>query len=85
MTEHQIILNVIFGASMSLFGWIGKIVWDAVKEMQEDIHALEIMLPHDYVQKMDVEARFNKIDERFDKIDYVLNKIFDKLDKKVDR
>jgi hypothetical protein len=49
-----------------------------VKTLKEDIKAIEIDLPKNYVSKKD-------IDSRFDKIDATLERLFDRLDAKVDK
>ena len=59
-------------------GWWCKEIWDSVKALAKDVKAIEVDLPTHYVQKVD-------INQRFDKIDNVLERIFDKLDEKADK
>lgn len=74
----QDILNLIFGAVMGLFGWLGRTIWDAVDSLKKDIKSIEVDLPTSYVRKEDMESRF-------DKIENMLNRIFEKLDSKADK
>ena len=76
--DKQNIYNLLAGIFIAIFGWLGRTLWDAVKELKEDVKQLEISLPEKYVTKQDIE-------KRFDNIDLVLQRIFDKLDHKVDK
>lgn len=75
---EQIVINWVLGAAMALLGWLGRTLWDAVAELRKDLRALEIDLPSTYVRKIDIDARF-------DKIDMTLERLFDKLDHKADK
>ena len=76
--DNQTIYNLLAGIFIAIFGWLGRTLWDAVKELKEDVKQLEISLPEKYVTKQDIE-------KRFDNIDSILQRIFDKLDHKVDK
>lgn len=76
--DHQFIINSVLGLVVGLVGWFARQLWDAVKDLQRDIHNIEIDLPRNYVRK----------DEFFDnmkEIKDMLGKIFDRLDNKVDK
>ena len=49
--DSQTLLNILFGAVSALFGWIFRIIWEAVKEMQRDLRDLEKDLPPSYPLK----------------------------------
>ena len=83
--DNQTIYNIIATIFIALFGWLGRTLWDAVKELKEDVKQLEISLPEKYVTKQDIEKRFDSIDKQFDSVNAVLQRIFDKLDHKVDK
>ena len=53
-------------------------IWEAVQNLKEDIHRIEVELPIRYIRKED----FN---DTMKKIEYMLEKIFEKLDHKVDK
>lgn len=76
--ENQHAYNLIVGAAMSLLGWLGKTLWDAVNELKKDVKDIEVNLPIQYVMKVDIQSRF-------DKIDTYLEKLFDKLEQKADK
>ena len=75
---NQDIINIAAAAVLALTGWLGKSLWDAVGKLKEDLKDLEISLPNDYVKKVDIESRFDKIDTLFEKL-------FEKLDHKADK
>lgn len=76
--DQQDIFNTAATVVLTLVGWLGKSLWDAVANLKDDLKDLEIALPNDYVKKVDIEARL-------DKIDIILDKIFDRLEHKADK
>ena len=76
--DWQLIINLAGGAVLTAIGWWCREIWDSIKTLKEDINKIEVELPTHYVQKVDINARF-------DKIDGVLERIFDRLDNKVDK
>jgi len=76
--EFQPMFNFVGGAILVAVGWWCKEIWDSVKALKEDIKAIEIDLPKNYVSKIDIESRL-------DKIDATLERIFDKLEHKADK
>ena len=74
----QSIINLIGGAILGVIGWFSRQLWDSVQELKSDLKKIEVDLPTNYVRKVDIEPRF-------DKLDNMLSKIFDKLDEKVDK
>lgn len=75
---NQELINLILGVVLALVGWCGKTLWTIVTKLKDDVTALEISLPNNYVKKVDIEARFDKIDMMFEKL-------FNRLDKKADK
>ena len=76
--EMQTILNILLCGILTVAGWFVRQMWDAVQSLKKDIQRIEIDLPSNYVKKMDLESRL-------DKIDAMLDKLFEKLDNKVDK
>lgn len=76
--EWQLIFNLAGGVVLAAVGWWCREIWDSVKRLKEDIQKIEVDLPTNYVKKIDINGRF-------DKIDNVLERIFDKLDEKADK
>ena len=65
--------NFIGGAILVAVGWWCKEIWNSVKSLKEDIQAIEVDLPKNYVTKKDIE-------NRFDRIDATLERLFDRLE-----
>jgi len=76
--EFQSLFNFIGGAILVAVGWWCKEIWNSVKSLKEDIQAIEVDLPKNYVTKKDIE-------NRFDRIDATLERLFDRLDAKADK
>jgi predicted negative regulator of RcsB-dependent stress response len=74
----QNIINLIGGALLAVIGWFARQLWESVQALKNDIKNIEVDLPTHYVRKVDIEARF-------DKLEIILSKIFDKLDAKADK
>lgn len=51
MMTEQTLFNIAVGVVLSGVGWFSRQLWDAVKELREDLHQLEIQLPSKYVAK----------------------------------
>jgi len=76
--EFQPLFNFVGGAILVAVGWWCKEIWNSVKSLKEDIQAIQVDLPKNYVTKKDIETRF-------DRIDATLERLFDRLDSKVDK
>ena len=76
--EWQTIINLIGGSALAGVGWFARQIWDSVAELRRDVHQIEVDLPSNYVKKVDIEARF-------DRLENILERIFDRLDNKVDK
>jgi len=76
--EFQPVFNFIGGAILVAVGWWCKEIWNSVKSLKENIQAIEVDLPKNYVTKKDIE-------NRFDRIDATLERLFDRLDAKADK
>jgi cell division protein FtsL len=76
--EPQVIVDAIIALVGALFGWLFKMVWDAIKELQKDIKDTNQTIHESYVRKDDYRVEIAEIKGMF-------NRIMDKLDGKVDK
>lgn len=76
--EWQTLINIGAGGVLTILGWFARELWDIVKNIKEDLKNLEVKIADEYVKKVDINARF-------DKIENILERIFDKLDQKADK
>jgi len=74
----QTFINFALAAASSMLGWWAREMWTSVKELKEDLSRLREELPRDYCIKID-------LDKRFDRMEQILDKIWEKLDGKVDK
>ena len=78
MFDGQTLINLVLGASLAVTGWFARQVWDAVKKLQQDLHAIEVDMPKTYVSKNDFNDTMKHIETMF-------QRIYDKLDGKADK
>lgn len=76
--DVQTLINILAGFALSLMGWFAKAIWDAITELRNDLHDLEIEVPTHYIRR-------DEFQEAMTEIKQMLGKIFDKLDGKADR
>ena len=76
--DIQSLFNLGLATALACIGWFARQLWDATQKLKEDIKKIEVELPTQYVRKIDIESRF-------DKLETILEKIFDRLDRKADK
>lgn len=76
--DTQSLINMAGGAALTALGWFAREVWGAVGELRRDLHQIEVNLPKEYVQKIDLDKRMQHIEDMF-------QRIYDKLDSKADK
>ena len=76
--DWQTLINIGGAALLASFGWFARQIWDSVQELKKDVQKIEIDLPTNYVRKVDIESRF-------DKLEAILARIFDKIEQKADK
>ncbi len=83
--DPQTIINTAIALVGFLGGWILKVVWEGVKDLQsadkilaEKVNTIEILIAGTYISKQDFDKIAAAIFVKLDKIE-------DKLDKKVDK
>ena len=81
----QTLFNYALALCGALGGWVLKVIWDAVKDLQaadkilvEKVNTIEILIAGNYMSKQDFDKIAAAIFAKLDKID-------DKLDRKADK
>jgi uncharacterized coiled-coil DUF342 family protein len=82
MMDAQLIINLAAGSLLAVFGWLARQLWDAVKELRDDIHKIETDLPSLYMRKDEFKEGMKEIKDLFTE---VFRKIDDLKDRKVDK
>ena len=83
--DSQTIINTAIALVGFLGGWILKVIWEGVKDLQvvdklltEKVNTIEILIAGNYMSKHDFDKIAAAIFAKLDKIE-------DKLDRKVDK
>ena len=82
MENWQHLINWVGGGALTAIGWFCRQVWDSVQKLKEEVHAIEVDLPRNYVRQDQIEAKLDKIDQRFDKLDAHITKLFERIEQK---
>ena len=67
--ETQSLINLLGGAALTVLGWFLREMWDAVKEMRKDLHALEV----NYVPRAEFTEAIRRVED-------ICGKIFDRIE-----
>lgn len=89
----QTFINWVFAGAGAAFGWVLKVIWDAIQDLKKDMRQIERDLPEVYVRKDsfkealtdmkdDMKTLRTDMKEGFTKIDGTLGLIFKKLEAK---
>ena len=74
----QEVINLIITGAGAILGWFLKAMWEAVRELKNDIRQIESEIHRDYVRKDEFRADI-------DEIKSILKEIFADLKKKADK
>jgi predicted nucleic acid-binding Zn-ribbon protein len=90
--DAQLIINAAFGAIIVLGGWVFRIVWSSVKDMEDDVECLE---KHHNTDLKEVRRELADLalampekyvaKQDLDKLLDYFNSRFDKLEEKLDQ
>jgi hypothetical protein len=76
----QTLINWVFAGAGAAFGWVLKVVWDAIQELKRDLREIE----KDVVRRDDFKDVIKEIKDDmkdgFSKIDSTLGVLFKKID-----
>lgn len=71
--DMQAIINFVLLTAVGVGGWFAREVWDAVKELRDDIHQIEVDLPSNYIRRDEFHEGLKEIKD-------ICRQIFDKVD-----
>lgn len=74
----QDVINMLTGGFGAVVGWVLKVIWDAIKELQADMRDFQSEVHVSYVHKDDYRADIKELKD-------IAKQIFEKLDRKADR
>lgn len=76
--DTQTLINGAVWIAIAVGGWFARELWGAVKDLQKDMHQIEVDLPNHYVQKTEFGEAIREIKQ-------ICERIFDRLDTKISR
>jgi hypothetical protein len=76
--DTQTLINLVGGAILAVIGWFARSLYEAVTQLRNDLHQIEVDLPSYYLRRDEFSDGMKEIRELF-------AKVFDKLDHKVDK
>ena len=74
----QDLINLAIAFIGAVVGWVLKVIWGAIRSLQDDMKEIERELHTEYVSKNDYRQDMQEIKD-------LLQRIFDKLDLKADK
>lgn len=75
----QTLINWVFAGAGAAFGWVLKVIWDAIKELKADMKQIERDLPEIYVRKDDFKAAMIDIKDDFKELKHDMKDGFNKM------
>ena len=75
--DIQTIFNIVFSVTGFLAGWILRVIWSEIKDMQTNQRELEREIADNYVRRDDYRIDIAEIKG-------MLSRIFDRLDRQAD-
>lgn len=85
----QQVFNIAVALSGALGGWVLKVIWDAIKELKDEVRGVDRHLNENFVRRDDFKDAITEIKtdmrEGFEKVDRTLGLLFKKLENKEDK
>lgn len=82
-------LQVLFNGAVSviflLSGWFIRTIYDAIRDLKEDMREVEREIRDKYLRKDDYREDMSQIREELKDIKRIMGSIYDKLDGKADK
>lgn len=83
--DAQFIFNIVIGVAGALGGWWLKVVWDALKDLQEadkalveKVSAIEVLVAGRYTTREEFDRNLNAVFIKLDRIYELLNQKADR-------
>lgn len=87
--ETQAVFNIAVAIAGFLGGWVLKVIWDAIKQLDADVKALGREVHNDFVKRDDFKESTQELksDMRhgFDRLEELIGAVFKRLESKADK
>ena len=79
---NQDLINLLAGAAFSALGWLVRVIWVAVRDLEKDLARLREDLPRVYLPKSEAREAINDLAHE---MRGNFQRLFEMLDKKADK
>ena len=87
--DSQNIFDWMVGIGGAVIGWMLKVIWEAIRDVRNEIKELDKQMHDDFVRRDDFKEAIREIKddmrEGFNKVDRTLGLIFKKLENRNDK
>lgn len=87
--ESQVVFNVAVAISGALGGWVLKVIWDAIRNLDTDVKQLGKEMHNEFVRREDFKEATQDVKadmkEGFRRVEEMLGAVFKRLESKVDK
>ncbi len=83
--DWQTIFNIAIPVATAVVGWFVRVLWEADKELREDLSNLREKLPEHYVSKDDFRSGLNDLKNMLERVLNRQDAIFAVLEMKQDK
>jgi hypothetical protein len=87
--DFQTILNMVFGAVLVIAGWLIRIVYDAMKDLQradkeltEDIGEIKVLVAGNYITRPEFDKKLDALFKKLDEIHALVHSKADRPDRR---
>lgn len=87
--DSQVLFNIAVAISGALGGWILKVIWDSIKDLNNDVRVLGKEMHNDFVRREDFKESVMEVKsdmrEGFRRVEEMLGAVFKRLEGKADK
>jgi hypothetical protein len=87
--DSQVLFNIVVAISGALGGWVLKVIWDSIKQVDIDVKLLNKELHNEFVRREDFKASMvdmkDDMREGFREVKELLGAVFKRLENKADK
>ena len=87
--ESQAVFNIVVAVAGVFGGWILKVIWDSIKQVDKDVKYLSREVNQDFVRREDFKASVVEIKadmrEGFREVKEMIGQVFSRLENKADK
>lgn len=87
--DWQTIINFALAGFTALVGWFAREIWDAIKELRNEIKQLDKQMHQDFVRREDfrevMQDHKRDMERGFDEVKELIGALFKRLENKADK